>query len=350
MNLCFYNLNLKNPVINASFGGMYHSFWKALELRNHKVTFTDQPDQIAGDILVVPLGGYQEKKAAEAMLRTKIPVIVYVPPAYSWFYKSFLTRWKHRIIFAYGTDASDYTTEMYQTIDIPYYHIPFASDPAIFQSLETPKIYDIVFVGNYNSGEGRFRYIEKLIEAASEHQWKVLLIGNGWQKFGHPYQLVAHGELLNLIYNSSRICLNIHNDIQHKGSRFQMDANNRLFDLAMAGCFQIGNATDLVKIYFEEDEVVTTNDPENIVKKVEYYLRNDNLRSETGKKAQKKALASHTWDNRATFFSDCIEKNTDNFKEQNPAFIQRMLQNSDLYRIPAYQLKQIRLYKKWFHQ
>ena len=350
MEICFFNENLgnKNPVIQASFGGMYKSFWDALEKLNVKITFRDSPENLSGDILVVPLGGNQERGSSKAMSKFKGPVIAYVPPAYSWFYASFLKRWKHKIIFTYGTDASDLSKNKYQSLGIPYYHFPFASDESIFRPLNLPKLYDIVFVGNYNTGVGRFKYIKQIIETAEVKNREVLLIGNGWEKFGHPNQIIAHGKLLNYIYNSAKICLNIHNDIQYKGLQYQMDANNRVFDLAMAGCFQLNNAKDLIHLYFNPDEIIADDNPSNLVGLIDYYLTNEIEREKFSENARKKALIEHTWHNRANAFINMINENVPNYSitPQNP--LQKLGLLRDQYLHPSYQLKQIKLYKSIF--
>jgi hypothetical protein len=351
MKICFYNLNLgtKNPGINSIFGGMYKSFWDALKRQNIDVFFSDNYNNLKGDILVVPLGGYQEQNSAKAMNRFNGPVILYVPPAYSWLYVSFLKRWKDRILFAYGTDAAHLSTQKYNELGIPYYHFPFASDNEIFKPLGVPKIYDLLFVGNFNSGVGRYKYIKLLMETAQVKNWEVLLIGTGWEKFGHPFQMIAHGKLLNYAYNSSKICLNIHNDNQYKGHLYQMDANNRVFDLAMAGCFQIGNAKELIELYFTHDEVVAEDDPARLIELIDYYLQNDAQRSQIGKKALAKALNKHTWDSRAQSFVQMITHHLHNYKNKPISPLLRLARKLDQYLYPTYQLKQIRLYKKFFN-
>jgi spore maturation protein CgeB len=348
MKICFYNLNLNNPLINAAFGGMYESFWKAIEAKDNIVTFSDSPEFLNGDILIVPLGGLQEQKAAKAMARFKGPVVIYVPPAYSWFYKSFLKRWRKKILFAYGTDSSNLSFKKYNELHIPYYHLPFASDETIFKPLPIPKIYDIIFIGNANSGIGRYRYTNLLMKTAKNKNWKVLLIGSGWEKYGYPFQMIAHGELLNIIYNTGKICLNIHNDIQYLGQEYQMDANNRSFDLAMAGCFQICNANNLITNYFEKDEIVAIDDPNQWVGKIDYYLMNESEMINISQKAREKALSVHTWHNRADAFLSMIDENQPQYVKVNQQ-VNLYLQYRrlvDQYIFPLYKIKKIRILNK----
>jgi glycosyltransferase involved in cell wall biosynthesis len=347
MKICFFNPNLgiKNRVIQSIFSEMYKSFWRALELQSAEVFFSDNFKTLSGDVLIVPLGGNQERDSARAMNAFNGPVIAYVPPANTWFYSSFLKRWKHKIILAYGTDSSRLSFNKYSDIGIPYYHFPFASDDKIFKPLSVPKIYDIIFVGNYNTGEGRFEYIKKLIKHADKKKWEVLLIGAGWETLGHPYQIIAHGPLLNYIYNCGKICLNIHNSIQYSGHEIQMDANNRLFDLAMAGCFQINNAKDLIRIYFNKDEIVAEDNSNDWVECIEYFLNNESERLEYAEKARIRAISEHTWDLRAKEFILLINSNLENYKIKPFRFYDPVLYFYDYYFIPPYRLKHIRIIK-----
>lgn len=347
MKICFYDFNLDHSHIRAIFGSMYHSFWKALEQEGAEVLLAKTTEMIDGDVMFVTLGGGQEPKVAKALSVFDGPVIIFIPAAHRWFYTSFLKRWKHKIIFAYGTDSSELTFEKYKSLGLPYYHIPFASDENIFKPLGLPKTHDILFVGNASSGVGRYRYTNLLIETAKRKNWDVLLIGTGWEKHGFESKILAHGELLNEAYNSAKICLNIHNDAQYLGEKIQMDANNRTFDLAMAGCFQLGNASGLVSKYFSSSEVITEDDPQRWIEKIEYYLQHENERKEAAEKARKTALAKHTWHARAEEFIEIINRHLYAKKNEKPAkgIIKKINRSLDKHVIPAYQFKEIRVIK-----
>ncbi|MBU0767692.1 MAG: glycosyltransferase, partial [Proteobacteria bacterium] len=156
----------------------------------------------------------------------------------------------------------------------------------------------VVFVGNADSGIGRHQYTKLLLEEL--HDRKILFVGSGWEKYGYPFQTIAWGELLNIIYNLSNICLNISNDEQKNADSIpRMDANNRLFDLAMAGCFQISNAPQLVRHYFDDLEVVAIDSPKEWVSAIRYYLDNPEETHSFRVAAHKRALADHDWKNRA---------------------------------------------------
>jgi hypothetical protein len=347
MQICFFFPSLKNEQNNSQFRGMYASFFKAVENLGVKVSLVTNLDQIEGDILGLIIGGGFEPYAAKAMHVFKGPVILYVHHAYICFYKSFLKRWRSRILFAYSTDFANLTYNKYASVDIAYYHIPFASDEAIFYPLNLEKRYDIVFLGNANSGYGRDRYIDLLIKYVKKNNLEILLAGNGWEKYGYPYQLIVHGKLLNIVYNLGKICVNIHNDRQFLGMEYEMDANNRVFDLALAGCFQVSNGENMIIKYFEKDEVVTADDPHEWIKKIDYYLKDNKKREEICIKARAHAIKEHTWHFRACDFIEIINKHLSNYNpDHKVSLLVKILRFSDQYILPTYRYKEIRIVRR----
>jgi glycosyltransferase involved in cell wall biosynthesis len=345
MQICFYFPSLKNDQNNAIFGSMYSSFFKQLEVKGMNVKFTTDLADIEGDILVVSIGSGGEPLAAKAMHKFKGPVILSVYNAYICFYRSFLKRWKSRILFAYNPDFATLNFEKYKSVGIPYYHFPFGSDEQIFKPLIIEKKYDISFLGNANSGFGREKYIEKLIEYAQSKKLNVFLAGSGWAKFGFPYQIVNHGDETNLIYNESRICVNIHNDRQFAGIDKEMDANNRLFDLAMAGCCQISNGEQMVVKYFDKDEVVSVDNPDKWIDSIDYYLNNETERLELGLKARERAFTEHSWEKRATEFNNIINEKYSEYtqRSQKINFLVTLFRFLDQFIVPLYLFKEIRI-------
>lgn len=306
LRIGFHRFGLDKPTINAWFGGMYRSLFKALEEQGCRVSYTDDKPDPNIDVLVMPMGGGQDKGSVRAMLRYDGPVVLNIGAAAYWFCKGLITRWKDRILFLYGTDRSEYSSTMAKAVGLSYHNMSFGSDPEIMRPLDLPKLYDVVFVGNADSGNGRHQYAKLLLNELGDR--KILFLGSGWERYGYPFQTVAWGEFLNIIYNMSRICLNISNDEQkNAASASRMDANNRLFDLAMAGCFQISNAPQLVRHYFDDSEVIAIDSPEEWVSSIRYYLDHPAEMQPFQQAARKRALADHDWKNRASGLIDEIK-------------------------------------------
>lgn len=269
-HILFFRMGLQSPSVNSCFGGMYRSFFKALSEAGYEVSLSENCPCSAANLLVIPMGGGQESAGAAAMQTCNCPVILYVPPAAAWFRPGFLKRWQERILFVYGTDSSNFSHTAYQRLGITYHHFPFASDPEVMTPLHLPRHYDILFVGNAGSGSGRDRYITSLMQKMKHR--RIMLLGSGWEPYGFPQQLVGWGNLLNLLYNHAHICINLANDEQQLGDNSRLDANNRLFDLAMAGCFQVSNAPAIVSSYFKDSEIVSTATPEEWLDSINYFL------------------------------------------------------------------------------
>jgi glycosyltransferase involved in cell wall biosynthesis len=349
MQICFYFPSLKNDQNNAIFGSMYSSFFDQLEKKGLKVALATDLSEIVGDILVVGIGGGGEPKAAKAMHKFKGPVIFNIYNAYLGFNKPFLKRWNSRVLFAYNTDFSTLNYIKLSSVNIKFYDIAFGSDESIFFPLNIKnKKYDITFLGNANSGFGREQYIDSLVKYSKVNNLNLFLAGAGWEKYGYPYQIIRHGAETNLVYNSSKICINIHNDRQFAGIDKEMDANNRLFDLAMAGCCQVSNGENMVSRYFNKDEVITADDPNEWIKKIDFYLKNEEEREKVCIKARERALNEHTWSKRADEFTKIILNDYPkyNFKQKRINPIKFILRYLDQHFKPIYNLDQIRIINK----
>lgn len=304
LSIHFYKLGLEHPNINTWFRGMYESFFNALRERGCQVTYSERSPNMAADVMVIPMGGGQDKDSVTAMGQFNGPVIMNIGAAAYWFKKGLLNRWQDRILFMYGTDLSDFSVQQGKSVNIPYYHFPFGSNPQVMRPLSLTKLYDVVFVANADSGFGRKRFIAPLLTAAKSY--KILLFGSGWEEFGYPVQSLAWGETLNAIYNMSKICINIANDEQNEEGSCRLDANNRLFDLGMAGCFQVSNAKSLVDNYFSEQEVVAVDSPTEWVEAIMYYLEHPDKMDPFCIAAHKRATLEHSWQKRAEYFLEKI--------------------------------------------
>lgn len=306
LRIGFHRFGLDKPTIDAWFGGMYRSFFQALEDLGCRVSVSQDRLDKDIDLLVLPMGGGQDKDSVKAMLSCNAPVAMNIGAAAYWFREGLLTRWKDRILFLYGTDRSAYSYQMAAAVGLPYHNLAFGSNPDVMHPLNLPKLYDVVFVGNADSGIGRHDYVRPLIDTLGDRN--LLFLGSGWEKYGYPFQTVAWGKLLNILYNLSQVCINLSNDEQKKaGTVSQMDANNRLFDLAMAGCFQISNAPQLVRHYFDESEVVAIDSPTDWVDSIGHYLDHPDEMQPFRVAARERALADHRWENRAKGFVSEIE-------------------------------------------
>lgn len=82
----------------------------------------------------------------------------------------------------------------------------------------------------------------------------------------------------------------------------EIDGTNvRTFEAAAAGAFQLVNdRSALAELFDTEKEIIAYRSLDDLVDKVKYYLPRDNERREIAERAQKRALAEHTYEKRLT--------------------------------------------------
>lgn len=303
-HIVFFKLGLDAPTTRAWFSGVYGAFFEALRRSGCEVALSFSTPLPAADVLVVPLGGGQDQDAARAMAAFPGPVVLYAPASRGWFRQDYLERWRHKILFAFGADESHYARRCYAQLGIPYHGLPLASDPAVMRPLGLEPRYDAVFVGDAQ-GARKMPFASAVAEALGPE--RVLLVGPGWDALGFPAQSIAWGSLLNVVYNLARVCLNIHAEGQYDEPEARLDANNRLFDLAMAGRCQVSNGHAVVSRYFDRTETATADTPSEFADLVRHFVAHPAEANALGQAARSKSLAAHTWDHRARLLVGWLE-------------------------------------------
>ena len=335
LTVAFHSLNLEDRAVDARFGGMYRSFFRALEARSVRIAYRSAEQRIVGDVAVLPMGAGQEYQGLRAIRDFLGPLVLVVPPASKWFDAAILTRLRPRVLFTYGTDASSASAAAYKAIGMDYVCLPFGSDPLVMKPLDLPSAYDVAFIGSAGHAPRRAEFIDPLLRAFPRD--RVLVVGSGWERFGIADQQLEWGPLLNILYNLATVCVNVHGAEQVRGRDTQLDANNRLFDLAMAGRCQVSDSPELVSDYFSPDEVPAEDDPSAWVERVKELAADPQAAKEYGARARSHALERHTWDVRAGEFSARLRQRLANRSEADsrltigPALRVRMI-TDDLHR------------------
>jgi len=163
--------------------------------------------------------------------------------------------------------------------------LPLAADPEINKKYDTPKIFDIGFVGSKNPKmyPDRIKILNKLSE---KHD--VLSVWGIW------------GENISKIYGISRIGFN---------KSLSGDLNMRVFEVMSCGSMlltdKIGNGiTDLFK---DKKHLVVYSTEEELYELIQYYLENEDEREKIAKEGQIEVLKNHTYDNRVEYMLDKIK-------------------------------------------
>lgn len=164
--------------------------------------------------------------------------------------------------------------------------LPHACDPELHYAGENDKKYDIGFIGNMSS---------------KSHNYRAKLLNILQQKFKNTY--FTNGHFLNdmaKIYSQCKIVFNcsLNNDI-----------NMRLFEGMCSGTLVV---TDLIPNLFEvisNDIVVTYENADELIEKIEYFLEHKNERIEIEKQARIEVIENHSYKKRMENLTKIIKNN-----------------------------------------
>lgn len=143
--------------------------------------------------------------------------------------------------------------------------------------------YDVVFIGSYE--RQRFIYLEFIAKKGI----KVHVFGNNWNLNVKEKNLVIHGhevieEEFREVICSSKICLNF---LRQKNEDV---ITSRTFEIPATGGFMLAQRTKFQKLYFEEDKEAVYFDSKNdLLTKINFYLKNSDIRNKIRKAGLKKS-------------------------------------------------------------
>jgi len=219
------------------------------------------------------------------------------------------------IFFHWMQQDDPYMDGFSQATGYPFETILIAADKKRFFYEYDPQFAcDIVFVGNYLPDKRKF-FQQHLFPLINKYQVKIY--GKDWsikdrtlgflQKIGRyfnipilqsarssAFQLALNDE--HKVYSSSLISLNIHEEHQRK---YGSDFNERTFKIMASGGFEICDHVEVLRRYFNEEELVIAENTRDWFDKIEHYIKYPDHRKRIIEKGQKKVLSEHTYHNRA---------------------------------------------------
>ncbi len=176
--------------------------------------------------------------------------------------------------------------------------LPFGYDPKLHYPVEVPpreeKLYgsDIAFIGSWD--REREQWLGHLLN------YNLKIWGNHWEKAGKNIRerwqkREMIGEEFSKVCGASKIVLNFirkQNDPAH---------NMRTFEVPACEGFMLSTATQEQRSFFEEGkeaEYFTT--PEELKKKLDFYLKRDDMRKKVARAGYQKLISSyHSYKDRA---------------------------------------------------
>ena len=182
-------------------------------------------------------------------------------------------------------------------------HFPFGVNERLYKPLDVETIYDVSFVGGWHP------YRAWLVNRLRKAGHNVMVAGSRW-----PGGIVAHDRMVE-IFNQSRINLNLSNstswDIRYLSSSPRALATHlktrktieqikaRHFEINACRAFQLSYYVDGVeRCYALGEEMAVYLDADDLLIKVDYYLKNSDLRNKLADAAYKRTIENHTYSKR----------------------------------------------------
>ncbi|MBU6500540.1 MAG: glycosyltransferase [Patescibacteria group bacterium] len=194
----------------------------------------------------------------------------------------------------------EWMTILYNQSD--FIHLPLAGEPSVFKPLPgVEKEYDVVFVGSFAPMDGDGYLRAKLVSNVPD-KFKVKVFGNGldyWVKYLPNLRnrsggdVILNENVLNEIYNKSRIVLNIH-AVGHESS-----LSARTYEIGLSGAFQLVDWRGDADIVFPPGMLVTFKHASDINGLIEKWLADPDGASRKAEEIRQYILVNHTWRHRA---------------------------------------------------
>ncbi|MFC7678025.1 DUF3880 domain-containing protein [Paenibacillus sp. GCM10028914] len=191
------------------------------------------------------------------------------------------------------------------------HHLPFAVNPKVFHPKHVPSSYqsDICFIGT--AYWNRVEMIDRLAPILKNK--KVLISGWWWDRL-QSYSLLADkirlGDWMTpeetaSYYNGAKIVINLHRSseddtINANGRKIPaFSVNPRTFEISGCTTLQLSDVrSDLGQVYSTETEIGTYSSHEELIDKIEYYLRHEKERQKVAFNSLIRTRKDHTYHKR----------------------------------------------------
>jgi len=147
--------------------------------------------------------------------------------------------------------------------------LPLACDPGIHAKVDTPKTYDVAFIGNLFPGER-----ERLVKLLRE-------------RFPNSFVGRRYFREMARVYSQAKIVFN---------RSLRGDLNMRVFEALASGSLLVTDAAcGLADLFKDGEHLVTYRDDGELVEKIEYYLAHEEQRERLAAQGMREALRRHTY-------------------------------------------------------
>ncbi|MEI4788793.1 DUF3880 domain-containing protein [Bacillus sp. FJAT-53060] len=290
---------MKLIYISSGYGGIYQAFdqWIADSFIDSPISCVKlERDSIPAhmhkirtfspDFVLMMIGDHVPKEWLHQFKQEKIPIILWMTEDPFYTDVSAACACNAQLILT----IDEGTLSFYKQLGADHtYYFPIPTNTRVFQKKKSPYeacTYDIALVGY--PYPNRIKAIDTLIH---QNKWRILVAGKEWHRHVNKLRkryrdltLVTNWlipQQMSEIYEQSAIVLNPHRPAQFAYNRNKamiqnMSLNNRAFDIAASGSFQLTdinppNAFSSFAFYTNEDD---------LIEQVEYYVSNVEKRKE----------------------------------------------------------------------
>ncbi len=200
------------------------------------------------------------------------------------------------------------------------YHLPLAAHQELFRPMAVPEAYrtDVCFIGvAFWNRVKLFDHIAPYLKNK-----KVLLAGSLWnrmERFSDVSAYVRDGwiEVPETVkyYNGAKIVINVHrtpeplSDNKNTHGWGAESVNPRTFEIASCGTLQLTDQRpELPDHYDVNSEVISFRTAEELMDRIEYYLRHEEERLWVAARSYKRTRAQHTFLHRVGYLLDVLQQ------------------------------------------
>lgn len=184
----------------------------------------------------------------------------------------------------------------FKKMDIKTEYLKWCFEPSVLDIFKNDKkIYDVTYIGGLSPLHSKGN---KTLDEVSKH-----INVNIWG-YGRANVKPAWGKEMYSIFNKTKIVINRHINISGPYAN-----NMRLYEATGMGALLLTDAKKNMDEFFEVGkEVITYKDPDDLVRKIKYYLKNDKERIKIAKAGQARTLKDHTYKIRMKELDSILKK------------------------------------------
>lgn len=213
---------------------------------------------------------------------------------------------------------SECQLDNYKKFNKNVFCMAWAANPYLLKKINHGKKYDVTFIGGSHSNR------HEILKFLKDSGVNLRIFGSGWGAY--PDMKDMWGGFLDsndfvMVVNQSKINLNF----LTASIRNMYEMKARLFEIPCAGGFQICEDWEEVYKFYEKDkEIITNKSKEDLLKKINYYLKNDEKREQIAQAGYERTMKEHTWSKRfEKLFNDIGKLANEVYKKPKPCISDR---------------------------